>query len=54
MIMHEGRLRYLITLWPLVALIIAAGIYQLRQQRLLIVAVLVAAFAIWFIGPWRR
>lgn len=27
---------------------------RLRRQRLLIVVVLVAAFAIWFIGPWRR
>jgi hypothetical protein len=27
---------------------------RMRQQRLLIVVVLVAAFAIWFIGPWRR
>jgi hypothetical protein len=27
---------------------------RLRQQRLLIVVMLVAAFAIWYIGPWRR
>jgi len=27
---------------------------RLRQQRLLIVVVLVAAFALWYIGPWRR
>ncbi len=49
MIMHEGRLRYLITLWPLGALIIAAGIMQLRRWR----TVMLAALALWVgIGVW--
>lgn len=32
-IMHEGRVRYLLSVWPLLALVVGAGIAQLMRQR---------------------
>ncbi len=50
MIMHEGRLRYFMPLWPLFALIIGLGLVQLRRWRPLMFGLM----ALWvFIGLWN-
>ncbi len=50
MIMHGGRLRYLMPLWPLFALLIGLGIVQFRRWRPLMVGIT----ALWvFVGLWN-
>lgn len=48
-IMHGGRLRYTISMWPLLALVAAIGLLQLRLWRVLMVGVLALwiAFGLW-------
>jgi hypothetical protein len=49
-VMHGGRLRYLIVLWPLFALLIAIGINGLRQRKLLAEV----ALGVWMaLGVWN-
>lgn len=45
-IMHEGRLRYLIGLWPLFALIIGYGAAELARRRRAAALVLIGLFAV--------
>ena len=49
-IMHGGRIRYLIALWPLCSLVVALGLLRLRQWRPLLAAGVLAvwvAFGLW-------
>ena len=50
MIMHSGRLRYFIPLWPLFALVIGLGVVQVRRWRPLMAGVM----ALWVgVGLWN-
>src|SRR5690606_7938361 len=50
-IMHGGRIRYLIELWPLFALLVASGLLRLRQWQPWLAAVVLAVWA--FFGLWN-
>ncbi len=46
----ENRIRYLMPLWPLTALLVSAGLWQLASKHLRLVAVLLALWLI--LGAW--
>lgn len=50
-IMHGGRLRYLIAMWPLLSLTVGLGLFRLNQWRPVVASVVLA---IWiFFGVWN-